>query len=292
MTNNNISFIIPAYNCADTIQETIESIFNNNIENGDEIIVINDASTDNTVELINNLKTKYPQIVLLHHKYNKGSAAAGRNTGIDYSNNDLIFCIDSDNILADKSIPKLKQYLINKSADAVAFGELHFFVENKETIDLKWIFNKEISFIDNINIPLKTPCSSGNYLYTKQSWINAGRYNESIGGAYDSWAFGCAQLATGAKMITMPNSFYYHRHGYNSTFVQEVKKSNISLTILRIIIPYLNLINQEDIDYIFSPDNRETWFEKTNLRQLRLNKHISENKNSLTKGIKKIFGKS
>ena len=37
--NNNISFIIPAYNCQDTLAETIDSIFNNNFTNGDEVIV-------------------------------------------------------------------------------------------------------------------------------------------------------------------------------------------------------------------------------------------------------------
>lgn len=287
----NISFIIPAYNCADTIQESIDSIYNGNFDNGDEIIVINDASTDNTVEVVNNLKTKYPQIVLLHHNYNKGSAAASRNTGIDYSKNDLIFCLDSDNILDKNIISKLKQYLITEHADAVGFGEIHYFIDKKENVTNKWILNHEITFIDNINNPLVTPCSSGNYLFTKQSWINAGRYNESIGGAYDSWAFGCVQLATGTKMVTMPNSFYYHRHGYNSTYIQEVSKRNTSLTISQIIIPFLNLINPDDVDYIFKSENRETWFEKTNIKPLRLNQNKSENQNSLTKGIKKMFRK-
>ena len=50
MTGNNskISFIIPAYNCADTLVESIESIFDGNFEDGDEVIIVNDASTDKT----------------------------------------------------------------------------------------------------------------------------------------------------------------------------------------------------------------------------------------------------
>ena len=85
MDNNpKISFIIPAYNCADTIVESVESIFKGNFEDGDEVIIVNDASTDKTSQIINSLQKKYPTIKELSHNINKGSAAAGRNTGIDY----------------------------------------------------------------------------------------------------------------------------------------------------------------------------------------------------------------
>ena len=38
---NNISFIMPAYNCADTIEESVDSIFNGNFTDGDELIIVN-----------------------------------------------------------------------------------------------------------------------------------------------------------------------------------------------------------------------------------------------------------
>ena len=43
-----VSFIVPAYNCARTIRQTIGSIFEGNFEAGDEIIVVDDCSTDST----------------------------------------------------------------------------------------------------------------------------------------------------------------------------------------------------------------------------------------------------
>ena len=110
MTYNNpkISFIIPAYNCADTIIESIESVFNGNFEVGDEVIIVNDAPTDKTWQIINDLQKKYPVIEAISHNINKGSATAGRNTGIDCSKNNLIFCLDSDNVLAPNTVPALK----------------------------------------------------------------------------------------------------------------------------------------------------------------------------------------
>ena len=44
----NISFIIPAYNCAKFLSDAVNSIFNGNFAVGDEVIIVDDASTDNT----------------------------------------------------------------------------------------------------------------------------------------------------------------------------------------------------------------------------------------------------
>ena len=128
-----------------------------------------------------------------------------------------------------------------------------------------------ITFIDNINKANQTPCSSGNYLFTKESWKNANRYNEHVGGAYDSWAFGCAQLGSGTKMVTLPGSYYFHRYGYESTYMREVGKRNVSLTILQVLIPFLHLLHPKDVRRIFHPRHRMNWFDRVGKRPLRGN---------------------
>lgn len=271
MTNNNpkISFIIPAYNCADTIVESIESVFNGNFEDGDEVIIINDASTDKTLQIINGLQKKYSVIKILSHNINKGSAAAGRNTGIDYSKNNLIFCLDSDNVLAPNTVPVLKKYLLEQNADVATFGELLFFKTDIEKITHKWVYKNKIELKDALAGSI-WPGPSGNYLFTKRSWLNAGRYNESIGGAYDSWAFGIKQLAAGSKMVTMNNSFYYHRAGHESAFTRDKDKIKPSLIALSVLINFLDLIEEEDIDYIMGRKHRYSWFDDLEKRPIRL----------------------
>lgn len=288
--NSNISFIIPAYNCQDFIAESVESIFNGNFIDGDEVIIVDDASTDNTLKVIKSFQKKYPAIKIFRHHYNKGSAAAGRNTGIDNSRNDLIFCLDADNILCPNSVPKLKEYLLCKGADAAAFGELHYFIENKK-VTHKWIFKNEVLLADCLK-DNKFPGASGNYLFTKQSWLKAGRYNESIGGANDSWAFGFCQLVTGSKMVTMPNSFYYHRHGYESTYVKEIKKNNSSLTVLQIVLPYIDLLDERDIDYIMGKKGRHTWFNNLEKHPIKIkNISLTKSNKNLSKSFFKVFKK-
>lgn len=293
MKNTYICFIIPAYNCADFLPEAIDSIFDGNFTLGDEIIIIDDASTDNTFKVAKSLQKIHHQIKIFRHHYNKGSAAAGRNTGIDNSKNDLIFCLDADNVLCPNSIPRLKKYLIDKQADAAAFGELHYFENNIQNVTHKWVYKKQTTLYDVINNTAKAPCASGNYLFTKASWVKAGRYNESFSTiAYDSWSFGFYQLTTGSKMVTMPGSFYYHKCGYESTFVKERKKINASLSILQIILPFLHLIDEGDIDYILSKRARYNWFDNLEKRPIRLkNNGATQVNRNLIKNITELVQK-
>lgn len=267
--NSNISFIMPAFNCENTIEESIDSIFDGNFSDGDELIIINDASTDNTLNTIILLQKKYPVIKLLSHEKNKGSAASGRNTGIENSKNNIIFCLDADNILISKSIPLLKKYMQEKKADIVTFGELHYFKDKNKTVTHKWVYKDSVGLNDALAGDY-WPGPSGNYMFTKDSWIKAGKYTESVGGAYDSWAFGIKQLATGSKMITMKNTYYLHRYGYNSTFIRDNSKINPSLIGLSILKDYFNIIEENDINYITNEKNKYCWLENLEKRPLKL----------------------
>jgi len=270
----NISFIIPAYNCQDTITETINSIYYNNFTQGDEVIIINDCSTDDTLNIIEELQKKYQEIQLLQHKRNKGTAAASRNTGIEQAKNELIFCLDADNMLIPGSIAFLKKYLLEEEADAAAFGEIHFFKNNSDgtkrpiykTIFKSGVFSLADALCSNYFIG-----QSGNYLFTRQSWVKAGRYFEPtlINQTLDSWTFTIRQLGTGAKLVKLDNTHYLHRNMPNSHWNREIKKGNVSLAALTGIMPFLEKIKEEDIDYMFG-EGRYNWFDDLEKRPIRL----------------------
>lgn len=266
-----ITFIIPAFNCADTLVETVESIYLKNFNAGDEVIIINDCSTDETGNKIDLLIKHHPTIQRIDHLVNKGTAAASRNTGIEQANNDLIFCLDSDNMLVPGSIEKLKNHLINTSADAAAFGELHYFSDNINIITHKWVFNGKITFADALSGHI-WPGPSGNYLFTRESWVKAGRYFEPSleNQTLDSWTFGIRQLGTGSRMVTLINSWYFHRYGHQSHYVRNQTKGNQSLSALIGIIPFLDMIETDDINYIFSEKGRFTWYDQLDKRSLQI----------------------
>jgi len=217
----NVSFFIPAYNCATTIEESVDSIMDGNFREGDELIICNDGSTDNTVEVLEQLKQKYPVIQIVHHRRNKGGGAA-RNTAIEHTNNPLLFCLDSDNVLAPESVPRLKDFLVASGADAAAFQELHYFNRDINNISHKWKFKEGIITLADCLAGPVVPGASGNYMFIRDSWLQAKGYPEFT--FLDTWGFGFRQLATGAKMVVMPESFYFHRYGHYSYWVREAKR--------------------------------------------------------------------
>ena len=92
-----ISFVIPAYNCEKYLKECVESIINQNVDSY-EILIINDGSTDNTLNVAKELMEKYSNVVKIHCQKNKGAAAA-RNVGLDAALGKYIVFIDSDDML-------------------------------------------------------------------------------------------------------------------------------------------------------------------------------------------------
>lgn len=263
-----VSYIMPAYNCAATVCESVESIMQGNFEKGDELIIVNDCSTDDTENAIRPLIFKYPQIALYNHSRNKGGAAA-RNTAVEHASNALIFCLDSDNVLEPGSVQKLKTFMVNSGADVAAFQELHYFRETKDKITHKWIFKEGCTTLADYLAGTIVLGASGNYMFTKNSWLKAGGYPE-FAGALDAWGFGFRQVATGSKMVVMSDSYYYHRYGHESYWVRDSKKNKTSLTAIQILIPFIDLINEKDADYIMSRAGRYDWLEHVDKHPVRI----------------------
>lgn len=104
-----VSVIIPAYNRENTINRAITSVLEQTLTDL-ELIVINDGSTDQTLETIQSFSDD--RIKIVNKKINRGANAA-RNSGIEESNGDYISFLDSDDELhkehLEKSIQRLKQ---------------------------------------------------------------------------------------------------------------------------------------------------------------------------------------
>lgn len=111
-----ISVIIPTYNTANLVGQAIESVNNSTYKNF-EIIVVDDGSTDNTKEVIEQLKIKFDFIYI--YQQNKGLAGA-RNTGIENARGDFLVFLDSDDlVLPQKFQMQIEYFSNNKNADAV-----------------------------------------------------------------------------------------------------------------------------------------------------------------------------
>ena len=102
MKSTLVSIIMPAFNAGKTIKKSIESVFNQSYKDW-ELIIVNDASTDNTQEIVESLIKKEKRIHLIRPKKNIGCALA-RDKGIKASNGRWIAFLDADDLWLPKKL--------------------------------------------------------------------------------------------------------------------------------------------------------------------------------------------
>lgn len=92
-----ITVIIPAYNAEKYIDSAIESIKNQTIgfENI-ELIIVDDASTDSTIEILKGYEKNFPNIKCFYQNENTGTPSNGRNIGIDNASSKYVMFLDLD----------------------------------------------------------------------------------------------------------------------------------------------------------------------------------------------------
>lgn len=123
-----VSVVIPAYNCADTIQDAIATA-RAQTHRPREIIVIDDASSDGTLEKLSQVAG--PDLVVIRSRRNAGGAAA-RNRGIDYARGDVIAFLDADDLWAPDKLEKQLALLNANPGPAFCFSAVSFVNEYGE----------------------------------------------------------------------------------------------------------------------------------------------------------------
>ena len=113
-----VSIIIPAYNAEKYIEQCVKSVINQTYKHL-EIIIVNDGSKDNTLDILEKLKSTDERIVLIN-QMNKGLPAA-RNTGLKKCSGDFIFFLDSDDWIERECIEILIEIEKENEVDIVFF---------------------------------------------------------------------------------------------------------------------------------------------------------------------------
>src|SRR5689334_18648366 len=114
-----VSVIIPTYNRAAFIKQAIDSALNQT-RVPDEIIVVDDGSTDNTAGIL----ARYDHPVRVIRQENSGRSAA-RNLGIRESRGDLIVFLDSDDLLTPASIASRVPIFEKSPEIGVVYGNMY-----------------------------------------------------------------------------------------------------------------------------------------------------------------------
>ena len=139
MQGYKLSVIIPVYNVEKYIDKCIESVLNQTIKDI-QIILINDGSTDNSLEKCKKWADSYNNIQLINKK--NGGQAEARNLGLNFASGEYIFFLDSDDYLPIDALETLYKTIIEKDYDLVCGVSISIF-KNGEEIKSENPLNKE-----------------------------------------------------------------------------------------------------------------------------------------------------
>ncbi|MBD5441608.1 MAG: glycosyltransferase family 2 protein [Treponema sp.] len=117
-----ITVMIPCYNAENTINKCLASLFENAVSEKCEFIIVDDCSTDGSVNMIEETVLKYPNlhdnIKVISHKTNMGLAKA-RNTAFEKASGYYIICVDSDDWVEPDYLSLLYEEARNSNADLI-----------------------------------------------------------------------------------------------------------------------------------------------------------------------------
>lgn len=196
------SIVITNYNYGQYLKEAIESA----LLVSDDVIIVDDCSTDNSFEIIQEFAKKVTQVYLTT---NRGVGAA-RNSGISKAKYDYIICLDADDTLN----PEIKDMV--STTDIVAIGVQHFEGRNDIVLPPENI-TLEMLLQDN-RLPVSSP-------FSKEIWRKVGGFDEKMSG-YEDWKFWVDCLKLGATISSVRKPLLNYRIHAGSRNTEAVKNHN------------------------------------------------------------------
>lgn len=194
----NISVVIPCFNYSQFIKEAVKSCVTQT-QKPNEIIIVDDCSSDNSWEVIHSLHNQNQDVRLISHRNNKNrGAGVARNKGIELSSGDYILLLDADD--------KLHFEFIEKTA-------------GKNDIVSSWVkmfglSRRELCFKPNPTLEdFKTKNQITNTtIFKKEIWKRVGGFDPCLKGMED-WDFWLRAVKKGYN-VTVVQEFlsYYRRH--------------------------------------------------------------------------------
>lgn len=118
--NPAISIVVPAYNKESYIRQCMDSLINQTLKNI-EIIVVDDASTDNTLQILRDYEKKDSRVKIIAKALNGGLHMA-RKTAVEATTGDYVLFVDADDEIELKTCEVLYSYVSSHPADILHFG--------------------------------------------------------------------------------------------------------------------------------------------------------------------------
>ena len=220
-----VSVIIPTYNRAEYISETIASVHNQDYAGKIEIIVIDDGSTDGTAVLLEELQATIPSLKVIRTK-NSGVSSA-RNKGMSEVKGDFIQFLDSDDLIAPTKFSKQIKLLEENKTCGLCYCIIASFEKDpSQTIKIfpgSDILHTEIlpAFLTSVQWQTSAP------LYRRSACEEIGDWNQDLS-CWEDWEYGCRAGLAGIKPVFCNETFVFLREHDGERLSQGALESTAS----------------------------------------------------------------
>lgn len=241
ITDANITLIIPVYNVEIYLEQCLSSVVSQSVP-FDEVILINDGSTDHSFEICKKYTSIYNYFKLINQE-NRGQSSA-RNIGLRYASGDYIMFLDSDDYLASDTVKEMKGQLKKELYDAIYFdAEIH--CEEPCKLSARNAYDRSNAKLDGAVMngwDFFAKCYPRYYVVSvcmavyKKSVIIEKNINFPEGLFYEDNYFTFLYLIHAEKVIYISKKLYQRRFRENSTtisaFTEKKFKDYIKVSLL------------------------------------------------------------
>ena len=273
MTNSvlhpKVSVIIPVYNTEAFVKEAITSIMRQTLSEI-EIIIINDGSTNKSLQIINHL-AEQDQRIKVYSQNNQGLSST-RNRGIKLASGSYIYFMDSDDFLESKALEACLTKCETYNLDFVFFDADFINLNEKTDIGIRYNrkqYTDETSIykgIDILNSQLDKRCYNPtvwlNFIQT--DYIRKNNLSFLPGIIHEDQLFTCLLYLQADRVMSIHKNFFKRRLRENSIMKQHFSKKNMQCYF--IVSDHLirfaseNPIVRNTIDkYLFQMLNTAAW---------------------------------
>ena len=211
-----VSVVIPTYNYARYLPETIASVFAQTHKNI-QLIIINDASTDNTDEVIAELQQRY-DFVYLKNEVNK-ERSASLNIAHQSVQGEFIISLDADDLLLPDAITLHLENLQQYPEAAFSYGAIDFLLSDGTTRPSEMPLHSgelfDLLFMGNFILPLSA-------MYRAAAWRATVGFNEKT--TLQDWDIWLKLLRQGPARSMNKTVAHYRRHAESAHQNKNLKK--------------------------------------------------------------------
>lgn len=229
-----VSIIIPVYNTEKYLYKCLESVVNQSIDDY-EVIIINDGSTDNSIDIISKFKEKYPDMITVLNQENCGQAVA-RNRGISVATGEYIGFVDSDDCISCNMYAEMYRQIVLDDSDYIDCNYKYIEVLRDGTERQKKIYGTIKKYNDCREMFIDPLVSPWNKLYrTSIIKENGITFPEHV--IYEDTSFYIKSIPYLKKTSHIEETFVSHYYRSNSTMNASSKSrvDNIFIVIDDII---------------------------------------------------------